>query len=206
MKPLLVGVAVVAVLVSACGSREATPPPVSSPVMPSTSTEPPSAEATTALARSVPVRVRIPRIGADSSLTPLSLNADETIQVPPVSTPMQAGWYVNGPTPGETGPAIILGHVDGNKHAGIFHRLREMKAGEEVLVDREDGTVLRFVVSKVDQTPKDRFPTEAVYGDTEGPELRLITCGGAFDRAAHNYLDNIIVYAVLQADTNKDPA
>ncbi len=205
MRSLLAGLVAVAVLASGCGSPEVTPPSVSSPAPPTSAPESTPAEST-APVRSVPVSVRIPRIGAGSSLIPLGLNADQTIQVPPVSTPMQAGWYVNSPAPGETGPAVILGHVDGNRQPGIFYRLRELKTGDEVLVDREDGTGVRFTVTKVDQVPKDRFPTEAVYGDTDGPELRLITCGGAFDRAAHNYLDNIIVYAVLQADGKKDPS
>ncbi|GAB3888680.1 hypothetical protein GCM10029964_056770 [Kibdelosporangium lantanae] len=141
--------------------------------------------------------MRIPRIGASSGLIPLGLNPDQTIQVPPVSTPMQAGWYANGPTPGEVGPAVILGHVDGNHQKGVFYRLHELAEGDEVFVTRADGGELTFVVTKVDQVAKDMFPTETVYGDTEAPELRLITCGGAFDRVAHRYLDNIIVYASL---------
>ncbi|GHE78037.1 hypothetical protein GCM10017786_04530 [Amycolatopsis deserti] len=145
-----------------------------------------------------PEALDIPRIGARSTLVPLGLNADGTIEVPPVTQPMQAGWYRNGPTPGEVGPAVILGHVDGGGQKGIFHRLRELAPGDEVSVSRKDGSVLRFVVTRVEQIDKDSFPTEAVYGDTSGPELRLITCGGSFDRAAHSYRDNIIVFAVLR--------
>jgi sortase (surface protein transpeptidase) len=114
-----------------------------------------------------------------------------------VSKPLQAGWYRLGPTPGEVGPAVLLGHVDGNKQKGIFFRLKELVPGDRVTVSRMDGSVVPFVVTKVNQIDKDEFPTQAVYGDTAGPELRLITCGGSFDRAAHSYRDNIIVYAVL---------
>ncbi|MFD9894566.1 class F sortase [Amycolatopsis sp. NPDC059027] len=149
------------------------------------------------MAKATPVSLDIPKIGARSSLIPLGLNPDNTVQVPPVETPLQAGWYENGPTPGETGPAVILGHVDGNKQAGIFYRLRELAPGDQVSVSRKDGSTAWFAVTKVDQVAKDRFPTDAVYGDTNTPELRLITCGGAFDRNAHSYLDNIIVYAQL---------
>lgn len=150
------------------------------------------------LPKSEPVSVDVPAIGAHSSLVPLGLNPDNTIQVPPVSTPMQAGWYEYGPTPGETGPAVILGHVDGNRTAGIFYRLHELKPGEEIDVARKDGGTAKFVITKVDEIAKDRFPTEAVYGDTAAPQLRLITCGGSFDHAAHSYVDNIIVYATLE--------
>ncbi|WP_326568315.1 class F sortase [Amycolatopsis rhabdoformis] len=160
---------------------------------------PPSAESAV-LAKSKPVSLDIPKIGAHSTLVPLGLNADNTVQVPPVSTPLQAGWYEYSPTPGERGPAVVLGHVDGNKHEGIFFRLKEMAPGDDVAIARADGTTAHFVVTKVDQVPKDVFPSDAVYGDTPDAQLRLITCGGVFDRSAHNYVDNVIVYARLVAD------
>jgi len=153
--------------------------------------------ASAALPKSDPVSLDIPKIDAHSSLVPLGLNPDNSVQVPPVNTPMQAGWYENGPTPGEIGPAVLLGHVDGNKHKGIFYRLKEMRPGDDVNVARRDGSTAHFVVTKVDQVPKNGFPTDAVYGNTPDAELRLITCGGAFDRAEHSYVDNIIVYARL---------
>ncbi len=144
-----------------------------------------------------PVSIDVPKIGAKSTLVPLGLNADNTVEVPPVTQPMQAGWYVNGPTPGEVGPSVVLGHVDGNKQPGIFFRLRELAPGDKVSVARKDGKTAEFAVTKVERVAKDKFPTDAVYGDTTAPELRLITCGGVFDKASHNYLDNIIVFARL---------
>jgi sortase (surface protein transpeptidase) len=146
---------------------------------------------------SEPAEVHIPKIGARSSLIPLGLNPDETIEVPPVGQPMQAGWYRLARTPGEAGPAVLLGHVDGNQQPGIFFRLKELVAGDEVSVSRKDGTTARFRVTRTEQVAKDSFPTEAVYGDTTTPELRLITCGGSFDESARNYRDNVIVYATL---------
>jgi sortase (surface protein transpeptidase) len=149
------------------------------------------------LPRSVPVSVDVPSIGAHSSLVPLGLNADKTVQVPPVDQPLQAGWYSYGPTPGQVGPAVVLGHIDGNHQKGIFWRLHEVKKGDQIVVGRQDGSKATFTVSKVDQIAKQSFPTEAVYGNTTAPEIRLITCGGAFDASAHSYLDNIIVYGSL---------
>lgn len=146
-----------------------------------------------------PVSIDVPKIGAKSSLIPLGLNADNTVEVPPITQPMQAGWYEHGPTPGEVGPSVILGHVDGNKQKGIFYRLKELAAGDKVSIARKDGTTAEFAVTKVERVAKDKFPTEAVYGDTSDPELRLITCGGVFDKASHNYLDNVIVFARLIA-------
>lgn len=149
------------------------------------------------LARSIPTVIDIPKIGAHSTLVQLGLNQDSTIEVPPVSTPLQAGWYSYSPTPGETGPAIILGHVDGGGQKGIFYRLKELAPGEEISVSRQDGSTVRFTVTKVDEVSKSTFSADDVYGDTDAPELRLITCGGSFDRTAHSYRDNIIVYAAL---------
>jgi hypothetical protein len=154
-------------------------------------------DAVLGLPRSEPVSIDIPKIGAHSSLVPLGLNADNTIEVPPVTTPLQAGWYTYAPTPGEVGPAVVLGHVDGNHQKGIFFRLKELAAGDRVSVARKDGSTALFEVTKVHQVPKQDFEGEGVYDDTADPELRLITCGGVFDRGAHNYVDNIVVYARL---------
>lgn len=156
-----------------------------------------SAAASSGMPKSDPVSVDVAKIGVHSSLIPLGLNADNTVQVPPLSQPMQAGWYEYGPTPGELGPAVILGHIDGNKDKGVFYDLKKVSPGDVITVARKDGTTARFVVYKTDLVPKDAFQPDAVYGNTAGPELRLITCGGSFDRAAHNYLDNVIVYAKL---------
>ncbi|WP_169515737.1 class F sortase [Amycolatopsis nigrescens] len=158
--------------------------------------DPPAAVPTPA-ERPEPAAVDVPKIGAHSTLVPLGLNPDNTIEVPPVTQPMQAGWYSYGPAPGETGPAVILGHVDGDKQPGIFYRLKEMAPGDAVRVSRKDGSSVDFVVRRVEQVDKDEFPTDAVYGDTAAPELRLITCGGGFDRTVRSYRDNIIVYAAL---------
>jgi sortase (surface protein transpeptidase) len=142
-----------------------------------------------------PAELAIPSLGTRSPLMELGLEPDRTIQVP--EDPDLAGWYTGGPKPGETGPAVIVGHVDSYTGPGVFHRLGELAPGEEILIRRQDGSVARFAVTRVEQHPKDDFPTEAVYGDTDGRELRLVTCGGAFDRSARSYTDNVIVWATL---------
>ncbi|MBP2322770.1 LPXTG-site transpeptidase (sortase) family protein [Kibdelosporangium banguiense] len=189
------GSAVLLLVLAGCSSPD-NPPTVPAPDAPGAAGQaPPAAKNAAALPASVPTEISIPKIGAKSSLIPLGLNADETIQVPSVDQPMQAGWYEKASTPGEAGPAVILGHVDGHKKPGIFFRLKEMAAGDEVLVSRQDGSTARFKVTRVEQISKKDFPTDAVYGDTVSPELRLITCGGVFDHTAKSYKDNIIVFA-----------
>jgi sortase (surface protein transpeptidase) len=144
-----------------------------------------------------PTSVSIPKIGAESSLLAVAVTVDGSISVPSVKTPMQAAWYRLSPVPGEVGPAVILGHVDGDKKPGIFYKLKDLVPGDEVDVDRSDGKKLKFVVDHLVQIPKDQFPRDAVYGNSTKPELRLITCGGVFDHAEHSYVDNIVVYANL---------
>ena len=149
------------------------------------------------LAASAPTEVRIDAIDAASSLVPLGLNPDRTITVPPVNTPLQASWYRLGPTPGAPGPAIILGHVNGNGQDGIFARLNQVKPGDQVKVTRQDGKTAVFTVTKLQQIAKNAFPTVDVYGDTPDAQLRLITCGGGFDKGKGSYVDSIIAFATL---------
>ncbi|MFE0025090.1 class F sortase [Amycolatopsis sp. NPDC059021] len=150
--------------------------------------------------RVTPIAVHIPKLDARSSLIKLGLDANQHMQTPSVATPMQAGWYEPGPAPGQTGPAVIVGHIDGATQPGIFYRLHELAPGDRVTVERADGSVLTFAVRRSVRAPKDHFPTKEVYGRTAGPELRLITCGGSYDRTAGSYRDNIIVFAQLEGE------
>ncbi len=147
------------------------------------------------LAPSAPVRLRIPAIGVDSTLMGLGLQDDGSLEVPPEGFP--AGWYRGAPTPGALGPAIIAGHVDWAGSPGVFFALRDLGPGDTITVDREDGSAAKFRVGSVQQFPKDAFPTDAVYADIDHAGLRLITCGGSFDREARSYRDNIVVFADL---------
>lgn len=179
------------VFLAGCGSST-TPVPgqISEPTITVTS---PAAEEPA----SIPVQLDIPKINAHSSLIKLGVTATGEHEVPDVKQPQQAGWFEPGPEPGQVGPAIILGHIDGNKQKGIFYRLHELAKGDQVDVHLDNGVGLRFEVYEVQRVDKGRFPKDKVYGFTDKRELRLITCGGEFDPVAHSYLDNTIVYAVL---------
>lgn len=179
------------VTVLGCGTTE-TPPADTATSNPAS-----NAEAANPSLGIKPTSIRIPKIGAESTLIAVAVNLEGKISVPPVSTPMQAAWYRLSPVPGDIGPAIVLGHVDGEKKPGIFYRLKELTPGDEIDIDRSDGKKLKFVVNHRDQVPKDDFPQDAVYGNSDKPQLRLITCGGVFDHAEHSYKDNIVVYADL---------
>ncbi len=145
---------------------------------------------------SPPLRVRIPRLGVDNELVALTLLGDGTMEVPDDAATV--GWFTGAPTPGSIGPAVLAGHVDWKGRAGAFARLATLVAGDEVRVERLDGSVAVFTVTTSGRYAKDRFPTDAVYGPIDHAGLRLITCGGEFDRATGHYRDNIVVWAVLR--------
>jgi sortase (surface protein transpeptidase) len=150
------------------------------------------------LPRSVPLTLDIPTIGVHSAVMSLGLKPDGTVALPPLTGDAPAGWYKYLATPGESGPAVILGHVDSAKDGpAVFYRLRDLRPGDQVSVDRADGTTARFTVRSIAKYPKNHFPTKAVYGPVSGPELRLVTCGGSFDAVRHRYRDNVVVYASL---------
>ena len=139
-----------------------------------------------------PVRVSVPSVGIDAELIPLGLEDDGSLEVPDFDL---AGWYVDGPEPGEPGASVVVGHVDSYTGPAVFFPLRTAAPGAEIEVTLADGAVQRFVVQSIEQFPKDAFPTEAVFGPTKAPTLRLVTCGGTFDEKAKSYLDNVVVFA-----------
>ena len=140
-----------------------------------------------------PVSLTIPLIGVQTNLITLGLLSNGQLEVP--TTTSVAGWYTGSPRPGSVGSSIIVGHIDNTSGPGVFYRLNTLTKGDKIYVKRADGTLAEFSVTSVQSYPKDHFPTEDVYGPVPDAELRLITCGGAFDYATHHYLSDIVVYA-----------
>ncbi len=138
-------------------------------------------------------RIVIPSIGVDASIVRLGLNADGTLEVPVDFA--TAGWWSGGPYPGDPGPAVVVGHVSSVQGPGVFYRLHELRAGDTVTVTRPDGGQAVFRVTSLEEVSKRAFPTTQVYGPVSGPQLRLITCDGAFDQATGHFVDNLIVFA-----------
>lgn len=186
MKRAFVALILLAALV-ACGDTAATtdaPAPAGPPI------------AATQQARTTPVdgyAVAVPKIGMQSTLIPLGLNPDRTIQVPPLDNVAQAGYYDGGPKPGDKGPAVILCHVNGGGKPGCGARFADLVEGDKIEVSTPaDGAT--FVVYKRQTVDKRKFPTASVYSDTPGPELRLITCGPG-EVVGRDYVLQTIVYA-----------
>jgi hypothetical protein len=140
----------------------------------------------------LPVSIAIPAVGVDARVVPVGLRADRTMEVPEVDL---AGWYEPGPRPGKAGPAVIVGHVDSRRGPAVFFRLGELRPGDRIAVGQQGGAARSFLVERVERVPKEALPVERIWDRTHQPVLRLITCGGSFDRSTGHYRDNVIVYA-----------
>ncbi|NEB04306.1 class F sortase [Streptomyces sp. SID13726] len=149
-----------------------------------------------ALPPSPPDRVRIPAIRVDAPLTGLALTPSGSLDVPPARRKNLAGWYEAGTTPGETGTAIVAGHVDNAEGPAVFYDLGALQRGSAIEVDRRDGSVAVFTVDAVEVYDAKDFPDEKVYGAAKRPELRVITCGGGYSRST-GYRGNVVVFAHL---------
>jgi sortase (surface protein transpeptidase) len=151
------------------------------------------------LPKSTPTRLQIPKIGVNTQLSQVGLQANGQMQMPwDIET---ASWYRYSPTPGELGPSVIVGHLDGANYAnmaGVFYRLHELVPGDRIMVTRDDGSVAAFKVLYLKQVPQNNFPTREIYGNINYAGLRLITCGGTFDSSTGHYNQNTVVYAALE--------
>jgi hypothetical protein len=150
-----------------------------------------------AMLPSTPVKIVIKRLGINAPIKSVGLAKDGAIEVPPADNPNLAGWYRNMSTPGEKGPAVLLGHKDTRTRSAVFSRLPEIKNGDTIEIKRQDKTTAVFTVGGVEQASKKTFPTQRVYGDQANAQLHLITCGGVYDRTIGHYTDNVIVYATM---------
>ncbi|MFC3500904.1 class F sortase [Micromonospora krabiensis] len=157
------------------------PPPKKFPVLPA----------------SPPVALTIPSIDVRAPVHNVGIAADGSIGVPDASRAQEAGWYDQGPTPGQYGPAVIVGHVDTTTGPAVFHELKGLRTGDRVDVRRSDGTVAVFEVTSVERFDKEELPVDEVFGDFSRPNLRLITCGGRWVGGETGYADNVVVFASL---------
>ncbi|MFE9774390.1 class F sortase [Streptomyces sp. NPDC005931] len=208
MTAIFWGTAALVLAVSLLGGREAPPddsrvphaPPAVSATVSGPATTAPSGTAAPAvrpLPRSAPTRLLIPKIKVDAPFTGLAIARSGQLEAPPPHNTNLVGWHAAGVSPGEAGTAIIAGHVDTATSPAVFARLDELKKGDRFQVARADGSTATFVVDHAESFAKKAFPNERVYADTPRPEVRLITCAGAYDRAARDYTENLVVFAHL---------
>lgn len=179
------------------GGLAAGPPALPAPVV--TAAEPviPADHVRLTTDRRMPFKMVIKKISMWVLIEPLGLRRDGRLETPPYEKSDRAFWYKGGPTPGEPGPAVILGHVDNKTRIAAFFYLSKIRPGDPIEIVRDDRSVAVFTVTSVEQFPKQNFPTERVYGPTEDAVLRLVTCGGKYDTRTESYMDNIIVFATM---------
>lgn len=177
----------------------AAPAPDSSPAGAVPRQATPSSATAPALSRSVPTRLKIPAIAVDAPFTPLSIGSSGRLDAPPPNDNNLVGWFQGGVTPGEHGASIVAGHVDTKTGPAVFLQLRFLRPGATVDITRADGTVASFKVDTVETFSKAKFPDKRVYADTPDAQLRLITCGGEYDKKAKDYEDNVVVFAHLDS-------
>ncbi|WP_369182339.1 class F sortase [Streptomyces sp. Y1] len=179
--------------------------PAAPPAATAAASAPPSPAAPAAapgapvLKRAKPTRLRIPQIAVDAPFTELALGPTGQLDAPPPDDKNLVGWYRDGVTPGERGSAVVAGHIDTSKGPAVFLLLSLLLPGNKVEVSRADGTVAVFSVDSVETFAKNAFPDQKVYGKTPDAQLRLITCGGTYDKQKRDYLDNVVVFAHLES-------
>lgn len=148
-----------------------------------------------------PERLTIRDLKIDAPVLDVGQAADGTIDVPPLKRHDEVGWFGGGPTPGQFGPALFVGHADTRTGPSVFHDLGRLKPKQLIEVDRADGSTAVFEVNSVEHYDKDRLPVHRVYGDYSRPSLRLMTCGGKWLGGDQGYSDNVVVYASLISST-----
>ncbi|MET7392254.1 class F sortase [Dactylosporangium sp. NPDC005572] len=147
---------------------------------------------------SAPVRLAIGAIGVDAPVRSVDVDRNGMLEAPPLATPREVGWYKRGPTPGEAGNSVLVGHVDtAASGPAVFYELGRLKVGDEVNVTRVDGSAVSFRVDSVRMFSKADFPADLVYGPARQAQLRLVTCGGTFDARKGSYLANTVVTATM---------
>ncbi|MFE3517209.1 class F sortase [Streptomyces sp. NPDC059166] len=146
-----------------------------------------------------PQRVEIPSIGIKANIVRRGLDGEGAIEPPPFSTPKAVGWYADGTEPGAEGAALFVGHVDTESEPAVFYGLSAARPGEKVRVSRADGKTAEFTIDDVQVFTRERFDAQKAYGQRHDgrAELRLITCGGTYDRESHAYTANVVVSAYL---------
>lgn len=173
-------------------ASDATPGPLVAPLGSRSallSDEPASAS----IPAAVPVRIRLDRLEVDASVSPVGVEGSGDVDVP--RSPTEIGWYRFGATPGASGSAVLVGHVDYGGARGSFFALGSARPGDVIDVVLADGTSRRFSVTERGQYPKPALPTGELFDQDVAPRLVLISCGGEFDRATRSYADNVVVVA-----------
>ncbi|WP_372351479.1 class F sortase [Streptomyces sp. KL116D] len=146
-----------------------------------------------------PQRIDVSALSIQAPVVARGLDGGGAIDPPPYDQAGVVGWYGQGAQPGEKGTSLFVGHVDTETRPAVFYHLSEAKPGDSVRVVRDDGSVAEFTVDDVQVFSREAFDPHEAYGPhhSDRAELRLITCGGTFDKASRTYTANVVVSAYL---------
>jgi len=183
---------------ASASASDAGPQPVADPTPGARPSVEPDRPAPAPLSPSVPTRIRIPAIKVDAPVTGLGLDSARHLATPPMENRNLVGWYRDGAAPGSRGAAIAVGHVDNRSGPTVFYRLGLLRRGDRIEVLRKDRRTAVFTIDSVQTYPKNNFPDAVVYAASERPELRIITCGGHYDKHS-GYESNVVVFSHLTA-------
>ncbi|WP_371580003.1 class F sortase [Streptomyces sp. NBC_01314] len=146
-----------------------------------------------------PQRLDIPAMGVQAPVVARGLDREGAIEPPSYGQPGVVGWYAGGARPGATGTALFVGHVDTETRPAVFYKLSALRVGEKIRVARSDGRIVEFTVDDVQVIGRKDFDAQQAYGVRQSgrAELRLVTCGGTFDKTSRTYTANVVVSAYL---------
>ena len=182
------------------------PAPLATPVPAATATRTPAAPATAPPAApptaglGPPLRIRIPQIAVDAAIQPIGVTAANEMEIP--QAPDLVGWYRYGPRPGESGNAVLAGHLDTSSGApAVFWRLKELRPGDTIEIDSDGRSLLLYRVDSVVSYPYDQAPLAEIFSAAGPSGLTLITCSGAWHRTDANYDQRLVVSAHLDENS-----
>jgi Sortase domain len=136
-----------------------------------------------------PILLVVPAANISVALDHLRINPQGHIDVS--SDTESAGWWRKKQ---KRSPLVIAGHLDSKTGPAVFYHVQDLRFGDQIFLSFDDGSNASYTVRQVERVDKDKFPSQRIYNSGSG-EVRLVTCGGKFNRHTGHYEDNIVVYA-----------
>lgn len=143
----------------------------------------------------LPMRLKIPAIGIDTSIESLGLTPQGDMDAP--AGPDNVGWYKYGAIPGDSGSAVLDGHVVGPRgEEGVLFNLHKLQVGDTISVIDGKSQIISFTVREIRSYNQGEQHSE-VFSAQDKPHLNIITCSGDWSPSQHHYLERLVVFTDL---------
>jgi LPXTG-site transpeptidase (sortase) family protein len=144
-------------------------------------------------------RIIIDKAKIDAPIVEKGVNEDGVMQAPDNAS--DVAWYDFSAHPGFGGNVVFAAHVD-YIHVGpaVFWNLKDLESGDLIRVQLADGTEYNYSVDFKQQFDAATAPVNDIVGPTPKEMVTLITCGGVFNSATHQYDKRLVVRAERIAD------